>query len=326
MVRDVGSILSDAIDGKGIGRQDSIRLLDMPEDSGYADAIISSADGFVRDRCRNQASIGAQIGIITGPCYADCGFCAFAYSTTDIEDYVMKDDELSGYLRDIVSKGCVSSVSLMTIHNFDFDDLLHAVELSRSTLPDDVELCINTGDLESGECRELKDAGVDSAYHALRLGESTDNLLEPLGRYETIRNLISAGIRVATGVEPIGPEHSSAEIMDSYLKAYDMGCSCCSASARESVPGTRLYGAGEISARRLKMIRSVLLLSSTDKDRTEFGFYGGFYGGFNRMFAEYAGSPKDLREISEKGLGRTVEWVRERLISDNYAVPVPLHR
>ena len=318
MIEDLNAVLSDAAEGKRIPDRSCIGMLSLPEDSPEADTVINAADRFVRDRCRNEASIGAQIGIITGPCYADCGFCAFARSTTDIEDYVMKSDELSRYLRTITDGGTVSSISLMTIHNFDFEDLIDSVDLARSMLPENVELCINTGDLEPGECRELRDAGVDTAYHAIRLGESTDNLLEPLGRSETIRNLLAAGIKVATGVEPIGPEHTPEMIFESYRRAYQMGCSCCSASAREPVPGTRLFNAGSISEKRLKLIRSVLLMSSTWCDRTEFGFYGGFYGGFNRMFAEYAGSPKDLRELSERGLGRTLEWVRRQLKDDGY--------
>ena len=61
-------------------------------------------------------------------------------------------------------------------------------------------------------------------------------------------------------------------------------------------------------------------MCSTWCDRTEFGFYGGFYGGFNRIYAEYGGSPKDLEEMSEKGLMRTVDWARGHLESDGYSV------
>jgi hypothetical protein len=34
--------------------------------------------------------------------------------------------------------------------------------------------------------------------------------------------------------------------------------------------------------------------------------------------AEYAGSPKDVNEVSENGLGRTVEWAKEQLRRDGF--------
>jgi len=315
---DLEDVLQRAVSRRRLSEDDTVRLMSFPEDSGEAARVIDAAKGFVMEATHGECEIGAQIGIIIGPCYADCGFCTFAVSTTDIEDYTMKDDELSRYLRQIADEGLVSSVSLMTIHNYDFDTLLHSVELARSILPESVSLSINTGDLDARECRDLRSAGVDSAYHALRLDESIENMLEPMDRMRTMENLMDAGIRVVTGVEPIGPEHSVKEISELYWKAYDLGCSACSASAREPVPGTRLYTAGSISSRRLEQIRSALLLTSTWCDRTELGFYGGFYGGFNRSFAEYAGSPKDTLEISEKNLGRTVDWARGCLRDSGY--------
>lgn len=296
-----------------ISKEDCVKLMSYPEDSEEAGFIIDSAKRFVMNVTDGQCEIGAQIGIIIGPCYADCGFCTFAASTTDIEDYTMKDDELSRYLHYIADEGIVTSVSLMTIQNCDFGALIHSVELARSILPESMSLAVNTGDLEEHECRELRSAGVDSAYHALRLDESIVNMLEPIDRSRTMKNLMNAGIRVISGVEPIGPEHSANEICDLYWKAYNAGCSACSASAREPVPGTRLFGAGTISKKKLEQIRSSLLLSSTWCDRTGLGFYGGYYGGFDKAFAEYAGSPKDTLEISERNLGRTVEWARKSL-------------
>lgn len=312
------SITDRCVRRQPTSRLDRRYLLSFDERSEEAEYIISAADRFVKETCGNTGEIGVQIGVIVGPCYADCGFCNFASSTTDVEDFTMGDGELTRYLDSVAESGIVSSVSLMTIHNFDFDDYLHIVETARSVLPEDIRICSNTGDLEPSEARELKKAGVDSAYHALRLGESIDNRLEPVGRARTMRNLISAGIPVAAGVEPIGPEHTMNEICESFEHAMGESCQCCSASARIPVPGTRMFSSGSISDRKLKLIRSALLLSSTDMDNTEFGFYGGFYGGFNRYFGEYSNSPKDREELSEKGMRHTVHWAAQSLISDGY--------
>ena len=312
------SITDRCVRRQPTSRLDRRYLLSFDERSEEAEYIISAADRFVKETCGNTGEIGVQIGVIVGPCYADCGFCNFASSTTDVEDFTMGDGELTRYLDSVAESGIVSSVSLMTIHNFDFDDYLHIVETARSVLPEDIRICSNTGDLEPSEARELKKAGVNSAYHALRLGESIDNRLEPVDRARTMKNLISAGIPVAAGVEPIGPEHTMNGICESFEHAMGESCQCCSASARIPVPGTRMFSSGSISDRKLKLIRSALLLSSTDMDNTEFGFYGGFYGGFNRYFGEYSNSPKDREELSEKGMRHTVHWAAQSLISDGY--------
>ncbi len=303
-----------------LDQKDCEYLLSFEENSPESCYLIEKADSFVREQCHNTGKIAAQIGIIVGPCYADCAFCNFAASTTDVEDYTMGPEELTRYLREISSSGIVSKVSLMTIHNIDFKELVDSVRLARSILPENIEIAVNTGDLTYEEAKELFDSGARSAYHAFRLGESIDNWLEPRGRIDTMRNLKRAGFKVATGVEPIGPEHSGHEIAEHFFSMLDLGCDCCSASRRECVPGTRLFDAGEISERRLLQIRSALLICSAWCDRTEFGFYGGFYGGFNRMYAEYGGSPKDVEEMSEKGLMRTVDWAKDRLESDGFTI------
>ena len=297
----------------GCDRDGCVLMMSFPEDSPEASAVISEASRIIASRTSGVGRIGAQIGVIIGPCYADCGFCSFASSVYSEEEYVMRPGDLAGYISRLTSAGEVFDISLMTVHNYEFDDLVTLAEAASEVLPDGVGLAVNTGDLSASEARELRSAGVRSAYHALRLGESIDNLLEPLGRYETIRNLRDAGIRVYTGVEPIGAEHSPDEIADLFYKAMGSGAYACSASARESVPGTRMAHLPCISRRRLLQIRSALVLSSWGRGGSELGFYGGYYGGFDRVMAEYLASPKDVNDITEKGLGRTVDWAKDEL-------------
>ena len=312
------NIIDRCVNNIQIPKKDCRYLISFPEDSEESNYYINIANKITKERCNGAGEIGVQIGVIVGPCFVDCGFCNFAYSTTNVENFTMGKDELTRYLKNITEDGVVTSVSLMTIHNFDFDDYLDIVETARSVLPEGVKLCSNTGDLEPNEAKDLKRAGIQSAYHAIRLDESIENRLEPIDRNHTIRNLIDAGIEVATGVEPIGPEHSAKEIVDSYYHAMEIGCHCCSASARIPVPGTRLFNSGAISERRLLQIRSALLLSSTSMNNTEFGFYGGFYGGFNRFYGEYSNSPKDVEELSEKGIGHTIRWALRSLLNNGF--------
>lgn len=309
----VRDIIERASSGIPATEDECVHLMGFPEDSEESGEVIAAAGGHIRSRDGNMCSIGVQIGVITGPCIADCGFCGFAIGTTKADEYVMPQDVLRDYLREATRYGDVESVSLMTIHNFDFDDLLDAVRTARGTLPDDVKICVNTGDVTAEELRELRSAGVVRAYHALRIDEGEDTRLNPLDRYGTIRRMRDAGIEPVSCVEPIGPEHSPKEIARRFFEARGYGCSHCSAARRLDVPGTRLFGSGEISEMRIAQIRSALLLSTVSD-----GFYGGYYGGFNKDFAEYAGSPKDNADYSEKGRGNTLEAVRRRLFDAGY--------
>ncbi len=314
----VSDIVSRALECRRISRQETEYLISLPEDSPEVSSMIDTVSSHVRETCGYTGQICAQLGVIMGPCYADCGFCSFAYSITDMEDFTIDRALLGRYLDFFSRSGSISCVSLMTIHGAEVDDLLPLVWQARSALPDTVSVQVNTGDLSPSECRELKEAGADRAYHAVRLGESLDNMLELRERYHTISNYVAAGIKVDSGVEPIGPEHTAKEMLDIYWAAYDAGCSSCSASARVCVPGTRLFPRGEISPVRLMQIRSALLLGSTWCDRNPLGFYGGYYGGFDKVLAEYSGSPKDMDEVSERSMGHTIDWSMSELSGSGY--------
>ena len=217
--QEISDIVADSVGGRRLSENECVRLMGCPEDSPEGRLIMRSADAMARRLCGNTASIGVQIGVITGPCVADCGFCSFAMSTTKADDYVMPPDVLEGYLREAVDSGIVDSVSLMTIHNIELDDLLDAVATAKAILPDDIGLCVNTGDLTFGEMLELRDAGVSKAYHALRIGEGDDTRLNPLDRFNTVRNFVRAGLQMLSrqasgraGSEDVryGRDHASA--------------------------------------------------------------------------------------------------------------------
>jgi len=317
MTSRAGEIVSGALDGNVLSREDSLYLLDLSEDSPEASVVIDSANRFMKERVSGVGKVGVQIGVVTGPCYADCAFCGFAASTTDQEAYVMPLSVLERYVCDSISRACVSSISLMAIHDATVDEMLPMVELVRSTVPDDVSVAVNMGDLSLSECRKLKSAGADSAYHALRLGEGVINMLEPYWRVRTMDNLLSAGINVYSGVEPVGPEHSSKEILNLFDSVKGR-CTACSASAREPVPGCVMADSDTVSSRRMDLIRSALVFAGMDGNGQT--SYGGFYGGFDCIYAELAGSPKDIGEMSELSLGRTVDWAVSCLETRGYSV------
>lgn len=313
-------LLTKAYDRKRISEDECTFLLGFPEDSPEADMAIALADRFMRAQCDNTGDIGVQFGVITGPCVGRCQFCNFSEDNTNAEPYVMPDDILRDYTRHCVKHGDVTSISLLTIQNFDIDDLVRMVRIVRKEVDRGVGISVNCGDLSFDDCVALKEAGAIGAYHVLRLGEGKYNDIDPAVRKRTIRNLIASGIITTTCTEPIGPEHTPEEIVSNYFWGLKEGCASGAVMYRVPVPGTPLCGMGAISEKRLDQIRSVLALASSWYTGP-FSFFRwdmGYHGGFNKVFAEYAGSPRDTAAFTEDGRGRTVEWARRELFRERY--------
>ena len=313
-------LLTKAFQRKRLTEDECSFLLGFPEDSPEADLAIELADRFVRRQCDNTGDIGVQFGAITGPCVGRCKFCNFSECSTDTEPYVMPDDVLREYVRKVTRFGDVTSISLLTIQNFDIDDLVRMVRIVRQEVSKGIGVSVNCGDLSYDDCVALREAGAIGAYHVLRLGEGKYNDIDPARRKQTIRNLISSGIVTTTCTEPIGPEHTTEEIVSNYFWGLKEGCASGAVMYRVPVPGTELCSLGGISDRRLDQIRAVLALA-TSWYAGPFSFLRwdlGYQAGFNKVFAEYAASPRDTAEFSEDGRGRTVEWARRQLFNMGY--------
>ena len=310
---------------KGYRRQrltedEIVFLLSFPEDSPESQLTIETADRFMRENCDNTGDIGVQIGAITGPCSGRCQFCNFSADTTCTERYVMPDDVLREYVRMATRFGDVTNVSLLTIQNFDVDDLIRQVKVVKKEVDKGVGISINCGDLEYEDAVALREAGAIGAYHVLRLGEGRYTTIDPERRKRTVRNLIGAGLITTTCTEPIGPEHTPEEIVKNYMWGLNAGCASGAVMYRVAVPGTELGEKGEITQRRFDQIAATMALSSSwyMGPFSVFRWNFGYHGGFNKVFAEYAGNPRDTAKLSEEGKGRTVEWARRELFLRRY--------
>ena len=301
-------------------KEDCIYLLSFQEFSPEATFSRDLFARFFREHCDNTAAIGAQIGVYTGPCSGDCGFCNFGVSHTMSKTYEMPDDVLISYLDRCTEHGDVGTVSLMTNHDCPAETLEHYIGIARDHLPKDVRIMINTGDRTLEECRRLKKAGAVEAYHVCRMGEGRDTTLDPEDRWRTIRNLKEAGFTVSTCTEPVGSEHSVEEIVDNYFRGIDEGCDYGYLALRMPVFGTPLGGVPTLSIKRYRQLQSVLGLASSwhsgSKDVT--GWDTGYFSGLNTLSAEFAGSPRDSAPLSEKSVGHTLEWCRRTLFGDGY--------
>jgi biotin synthase len=174
----------------------------------------------------------------------------------------MSYEEIESIMSKIGSQEDVFGVFLMTMHNFDMDYLLEAVKISRKTLPGHVKLWINTGDLSLEQALELKNAGVEGAYHVLRLREGEDTRIKPEKRLKTYTAIKESGLALYTCCEPIGAEHSVDEIIDRVFMAYEYGIVQQSVMRRTYIPGLPISKRGQITRLRLAQITATVTLST----------------------------------------------------------------
>ena len=106
----------------------------------------------------------------------------------------------------------------------------------------------------------MKDAGFAGVYHALRLREGNDSGLSPEKRKESIRNFQEAGLLVGTCVEPVGPEHTVAELADMILYTASINPAYSGAARRIPIPGTEIAKRGTITELRMAQIVAVTRL------------------------------------------------------------------
>ncbi len=246
-----------------LSAQDCKYLLEFPDRSSEANLAVSLANRLLHQSCSGTGQICAEIETVTGPCPGNCAFCRHAEGISMEGFSEIDDDTLARLSEKLGGFSDVRSIRLTSCAYADIDTVCRQVEVVRDHAKAGTRIYVDTGDLDRDACGRLKDAGAYGAVHALRLGEGRDTDIKPETRLETIRNLASAGLQVITGVEPIGPEHSTEDVVDSFFRTLEMGCTSCEIIPREPVPGTKLYQYGKMNPARLNYMRAVLALGSS---------------------------------------------------------------
>ena len=95
--------------------------------------------------------------------------------------------------------------------------------LTRDRIGSDIHLVINTGEMGSDDVRALKDSGFTMSYHVVRLREGVDTGHSVDMRMRTIENVLKGGLELQYLIEPLGPEHSAAEILIEARRARAVG-------------------------------------------------------------------------------------------------------
>jgi biotin synthase len=209
------------------------------------------------------------------------------------------------------------------MHDFDHGRLLSTIEALRKDIPAQTQIVLNVGDFDAALARELKAAGANGAYHILRLREGTDTALDPARRRKTVTAIREAGLDFYYCCEPIGPEHSSRELVEQMFFGIEQECFQHAAMRRVYVPGTPLTANGQITERRLAQIVAVVALASLAcpgirSIAVHEPNQMGLSAGANTIYAETGANPRDTDQDTSAHRGLDMPACRTMLYETGF--------
>ena len=246
-----------AMKDEDLTREELIDLIDIDPDSEECDYLGKAAREVKRKNTGDVAHIGTSIGLDLRPCPMSCKFCSLGEKWGLIDgEYELSDDTVMGILDYILGKG-FNKVTLRTTEFYPIERLCEIAKKLRAKYGQLFGMSANTGELTPEKAKMLKEAGFNGIYHAIRLREGIDTPLSVETRIATIKAAQSAGLRVSSGIDPIGVEHTSEEIADLIMLYRELKVDGMCTMKRINIPGTPLEGVPEISERRLAQITAV---------------------------------------------------------------------
>jgi biotin synthase len=309
----VRDIVLKSIDAAPLSRKELVYLLSLPTDSPETYLVMAEANRISKELTGNKAEVHAQLALNLAPCSADCKFCSFArVNKVFKKETRLTSEQAVAYARQFEKDGA-NAVFIMTTAKYPFGLFLEISREVRNNLRPDIIMVANVGDQSISNARKMKEAGFAGVYHALRLREGIDSSLLPANRKKSIRNFQEAGLLVGTCVEPVGPEHTNAELAEMILYTASIYPAYSGAARRIPIPGTELFRYGTITELRMAQIVAVTRLgmprSVLGNCTHEPCTLGGFAGA-NLFWAEAGANPRDIREKTEEGRGQTVNDCR----------------
>ena len=303
----VYEIIEHGLEGNGLSREEIRTLFSVPERSKEAALIRWAGQELSMRAADGIAEIHGQIGLNATRCPMDCKFCSFARSAEcRTENFELTREEVIRYA-ELHMENEVNLILLLCTASYPFGKLLEMARAVREVLPSEMPLLVNADDLTLDEALQLKEAGVNGAYHAARMREGTDTRIPVARRLATFSNLRQAGLSLQTCVEPIGPEHTADELVEATLRCIDAHPQSAGAARRVGVPGTQLYDRGMITEVRNADFVAVYRLASGIEPRLNCSANTVMTAsaGANLAWVELGLNPRDALSRTERG-GRAI--------------------
>jgi biotin synthase len=306
--------VKDAAEGRPVSDpQEIAALFEMPYRSRESALLRDAALALSQRICDGRAEVHAQTSMNVGPCPRRCMFCAFAEQNGVFSDQTeVPLEDLLGQCMQFETDGA-NAIFLMATGVYPVGRFLERAAEVRKALRPETRMVANVGDFDAETARRLKDAGFCGIYHAVRLGEGRDTSIPPEKRMETFRHARDAGLELGTCLEPVGPEHTTAELVEKLLITRDAEPVYSGSARRIPIPNTPMAKHGMVSEARMAHIlavaRHVLPLSVKGNCTHEPNALGAAAGA-NLFWAETGANPRDTHEHTEEARGLTVPQCR----------------
>ncbi|MDC7217691.1 MAG: hypothetical protein PQJ28_01565 [Spirochaetales bacterium] len=303
-----------------MNRDEALAWLKEDNKSSEFYQMIDLSNQQSRKQFGNRGYVFAQIGMNAEPCSKDCNFCSLGMSHYSVGDKWQKGiEDLTPEIQQLLSEG-MDDFFLMTTADYSIKKFIKIAIEVRKLLPDKVRFVANVGDFDLETAKELKAVGVTGAYHIKRLREGIDTLIEPQLREKTIENIVKAGLELYYCIEPIGPEHSYEEILDSIYFASQFPIDAMAVMRRIPVPGTPLFNNGQINAMELTKIVAVtnLVIKPSRSMNVHEPTQMSLLAGVNQLYAEVGANPRDINPDTKDGRGFTPTMAWQMLAEAGY--------
>jgi biotin synthase len=132
----------------------------------------------------------------------------------------------------------------------------------RRFLPATILLLANTSLVNASEAEALRAAGFNGVYKTIRMREGVDTPFTAATRLESIKIARTAGLDIYALLEPIGPEHTAAELAEAVVRLRDeIKPVLVGAMARVPVAGSPLEHFGQIGDEYLADLTAILVVA-----------------------------------------------------------------
>lgn len=291
-----------------LSKEDAINLLTIQNGSEDYYRLLGAANRFSRKQFGGKGTVFAQIGLDSNPCSVNCKFCSLAKDICLPSGNCEKPlDDVLAYAKQLIDAG-TEELFLMTTADYSHEKFLQYAAAVKKLLPAGMRFVANVGDFGPEFAQRLKAVGFTGVYHICRLREGVDTEARPETRIHTLDCIRDAGLELYYCVEPIGAEHENSEIAEEIFRAKNYPVGVMAVMKRVSVPGSKLYSRGEISAATLAKVAAVTVLCV--KPPRAMGVHEPdelcLMAGTNQIYAEVGVNPRDTGGSTELKRGFSV--------------------
>ena len=317
----IGEVIEKALAGERLNRYE-IEALYAVEPYSKDAALMMWAGYELSQRASGGVSqIHAQIGLDASPCARNCAFCSFAARSglrTGI--FELEIDDVVAYSVDAIEDGA-NLVLMLTTATYRFEKLLEVVERVRAAVGPEYPVLVGTDDFTYERALQLKEAGCNGTYHALRLGEGVFTTITEETRRSTIENTHHAGLKHCTCIEPIGPEHTPVQLAERTLYAMESAPVFGGAWRRDTVPGD-LGSSGIIDEARWALYVAAFRIATGDMCKMNSAANSTLLArsGANVAWTEVGPNPRDVEMLSENGIGLSMAEAKKLFAETGWTV------